>query len=28
VSELLALGKDEMKNMYKGAKEVEHEMES
>jgi gas vesicle protein len=28
MSELLALGKDEMKNMYKGAKEVDHEMES
>src|SRR5690349_11154 len=28
VSELLALGKDEMKNMYKGAQEVEQELES
>jgi gas vesicle protein len=28
VSELLALGRDEMKNMYKSATEVEHEMES
>ena len=28
VSELLALGKEEMSKMYKGAKEVEHEMES
>ncbi|MFL5747913.1 MAG: YtxH domain-containing protein [Niastella sp.] len=28
VSELLALGKDEMKNMYKSAQQVEHEMES
>ena len=28
VSELLALGKDEMKNMYKGAREVEQELES
>lgn len=28
VSELLALGKDEMKNMYKGAKEIEQELES
>lgn len=28
VSELLALGKDEMKNMYKSAQEVEHEIES
>jgi gas vesicle protein len=28
VSELLALGRDEMKNMYKSAAEVEHEMES
>jgi len=28
VSELLALGKDEIKNMYKGAQEVQHEMES
>ena len=28
VSELLALGKDEMGKMYKGAKEAEHELES
>ncbi len=28
VSELLAIGKDELANMYKGAKEVEQELES
>ena len=28
VSELLALGRDEMKNMYQGAKEVEQELQS
>lgn len=28
VSELLALGKDEMKNLYKGATEMQHELES
>jgi len=28
VSELLALGKEEMKNMYKGATEAQHEFES
>lgn len=28
VSELLALGKDEMQNMYKGATEAAQEMES
>jgi gas vesicle protein len=28
VSELLALGKDEMQKMYKGAREVEQELES
>jgi len=27
VSELLALGKEEMKNMYKGEKEVQQELE-